>query len=228
MKFVRGLWADSNFPRSMGKIRDDIRLSMERQAGLTNVETYVFGTDNQNYLAKLGIPSTLLSKEGILWKPPYFWRHKLEVWKHAAADHGEFLFLDFDMFLHDPIPNDFWQRLRAKNDLLACLMQYSRRRLLWRGLTDTRKLPSAAFCYFGAKNSVDYCKAMLKTWEANKEWTEQQCMARLIDDLDGWHGAEAYYQKREPHCVKPFSRNQNPYPVEITAMKTEWLFSFKG
>lgn len=226
--FCRALWGSPDFPRSMGKIRDDIRLSLERQAGLLPVETYVFGIDNQNYLAKLGIPSTLLSSEGILWKPPHFWRHKLEVWKRAAADHGEFLFLDFDMFLHEQLPKNFWDRLRAKSDMAAALMQYSRRRLLWRGLTDTRKLPSAAFCYFAATNSVNYTKEMIRIWEANKEWTEQMCMARLMDDIDGWHGAEAYYAKREPHCLKPFSRNQNPYPPEITAKKTEWLFSFKG
>lgn len=228
MKIVRGLWGEPANPRSVTKIREDIRLSLDRQAGLTNVETYVFGTDNQNFLAKLGIPSTLIAHEGIVWKPPFFWRHKLEVWKQAAADHGEFLFLDFDMFLHRPIPTDFWEQMRAKNNLLACLMMYSRRRLLWRGVTDTRKLPSAAFCYFGADNSVNYVAEMLKTWEKNKEWTEQQCMARLIDDLDGWHGAESYYAKREPPFVKPFPRNQNPYPPEITEMKNDHLFSFKG
>jgi len=201
--FVRALWGiheheGRRFYKRRTKQDDDIRLMMKNPY-VPESKVYVFGEDNYAMTQELGMDAVLVDKRPIIWDmDTEQFRHKLEVFNRAMEDFDEIVFLDWDTIPIKPIPDNFWDVLGEKDAIQANLIQYRRRKAVWRGRTDSRKLSCAAFVYCRDKKITE---GMIETWEElGRPWSEELVMARHIDKINGgWQGKEYYWDHHEPH-----------------------------
>jgi hypothetical protein len=201
--FVRALWGiheheGRRFYKRRTKQDDDIRL-MLKNPYVPESKVYVFGEDNYAMTQELGMDAVLVDKRPIIWDmDTEQFRHKLEVFDRAMEDFDEMVFLDWDTIPVKPIPDNFWDVLGEKDAIQANSIMYRRRKAMWRGRSDSRKLSCAAFVYCRDKNITE---GMLETWEEmGRPWSEELVMARHIDKINGgWQGLEHYWDHHEPH-----------------------------
>lgn len=201
--FVRSLWGvheheGRRFYKRRTKQDNDIRLMMMNPY-VPKFKVYVFGEDNYNMTQELGFDAVLLDKRPIIWDmDTQQFRHKLEVFDKAMEDFDEIVFLDWDCLPIKPIPEDFWEKMYQKEAFQSNLIQYRRKKAMWRGQEDTRKLSCAAFVYIREKK---FTEGFIKTWEEmGKPWSEELVMSRHIDKINGgWKGLDHYWDHYEPH-----------------------------
>lgn len=124
--------------------------------------------------------------------------HKTMIWDYALTKYGEIVWLDWDCWMHDPLPSDFWQRLREGSRCQATLRQYVNGQCPWRK-EDIRKVPSAAFVYLCGR---DLSRAMIEITEKHTLWREEQALAYIMDAMDGgWKGPEHWREcGHHPYC----------------------------
>jgi len=82
-----------------------------------NEVVYVWGKDNQKFLADRGYNTLLMHVD--ITDPRYStsttqYFHKLEVFREAEERFGEFIFLDWDCYLVRPLDQQFYDMLLAK------------------------------------------------------------------------------------------------------------------
>jgi hypothetical protein len=125
-------------------------------------KVYVFGEDNYAMTQELGFDAVLVDKRPIIWDmDTEQFRHKLEVFDRAMEDFDEIVFLDWDTIPVKPIPDNFWDVLGEKDAIQANSIMYRRRKAMWRGRKDSRKLSCAAFVYCRDKKITE---GMIDTW----------------------------------------------------------------
>ena len=107
MKIVRALWG--NYEAFVSEIPT---------TPLFNEIVYVWGTDNKTFLDNLGYDTKLVSTNSDV----YFnldntetFKHKLDCFKLASDDFGEFLFLDWDVSILKDIDNNFYSTFKGKD-----------------------------------------------------------------------------------------------------------------
>lgn len=225
--FVRALWGiheheGRRFYLRRTKQDNDIRL-MLKNPWIPEFKVYVFGEDNYKMCQELGFDSVLLDKKPIIWDmDTQQFRHKLEVFYRAMEDFDEIVFLDWDNIPIKPIPENFWDVLSKKDPIQANLCQYRRRKAVWRGQVDSRKLPNAAFVYIREK---DIAKDMLQVWEDLKRpWSEELVIGKYIDNINGgWKGLDYYWEHYEPHWFS-MPRVYWSYPKEKIVNEKDRIF----
>ena len=106
-------------------------------------------------------------------------------------------YLDFDCVAIKAIPNNFWQKLREKGPLQAIIRHYVRKKAMWRGTVDVRKIPCASFVYINSKKVTE---ELIRIWEElEKPWSEEVVLAKYLDNLsEGWKGVDYYVEHYEP------------------------------
>jgi hypothetical protein len=124
MQIVRSLWGDYE------NYINDIEESKYGDV------VYVWGEDNNEFLKKLGYHTKLISKN----KCNYCdinnqFIQKLQSFKFAEEDFGEFLFLDWDVKELKPLDEGFYNELRSQ-DFSASLYGYPKEFTNLKGLVD--------------------------------------------------------------------------------------------
>jgi hypothetical protein len=124
MQIVRSLWGDYE------NYINDIEESKYEDV------VYVWGEDNNEFLKKLGYHTKLISKN----KCNYCdinnqFIQKLQSFKFAEEDFGEFLFLDWDVKELKPLDGGFYNELRSQ-DFSASLYGYPKEFTNLKGLVD--------------------------------------------------------------------------------------------
>lgn len=201
--FIHALWGiheheGRRFYKRRTKQDDDIRLKLKSPYN-EPFRVYVFGEDNYAMTQELGFDSVLIDKRPIIWDmDTEQFRHKLEVFDKAMEDFDEIVFLDWDTIPVKPIPDNFWEKMEEKASFQSPLIYYRRRKALWRGKTDSRKLSSASFVYLRDKSISE---GFIKTWEdMGRPWSEELAMSKHIDKINGgWKGMDYYWENHEPH-----------------------------
>jgi hypothetical protein len=199
--FIRGLWGvyehqDRRFYKRRTKLDKDMEMVRLNQNSEKHI-TYVFGKDNYKYLVDNGFEARLVDKRPIVWDmDKEQFRHKLEVLHQGMQEFDEIVFLDWDCTEAKPLPDDFWEKLRAKAKIQAVLRMYRRRKIFWRG-TDHRKMPEASFVYINEKSVTSELNELWETM--GRPWSEEIVIAKYMDNLSGgWQGLEHYYENYEP------------------------------
>lgn len=211
--FISGLWGDSEVQR-LPKVRRDMVVAMAREHQPAPRVAYCFGEENAEELSPYGLEVRLLEKAGVVDFRQQgerrttqrgvhnygvsMWRHKLEILRLALENYRHVVWLDWDCWLHAPLPASFWDRLARGADIQAKMRQYKRRQCPWRK-QDLRCVPSAAWIYLRNRSLAD---RMLEIHDEFPRWREEQAMAYAIDErIGGWQGAEVYAELGyEPYC----------------------------
>lgn len=211
--FVSGLWGDQHVQRR-SKVKRDIANMLKREFQPEPRIAYCYGQENFDYLTRLGLSTRLAddspvkdflqsgnrspNESGNVNFGVSMWRHKLEILDLALQEFDEVIWLDWDCWLHAPLPPEFWEHLNNGARLQASLRMYRRRQCRWRN-SDPRKVPSAAWIYLRCR---ELSSQLLRTHDQYPLLREEQVMARTIDDLmGGWQGPSAWFdQGYEPFC----------------------------
>jgi len=201
--FVRGLWgiyAQTNeLVKRRYKMDADIKETLGNRYAPPFV-TYVYGDENYKYLRDLGVKKKDLK---LISKDPYKfnlskeqYRHKLEIYKLAMEDYGEFIYIDWDVVAKKELPNNFWELMGRKEYVQANLQQYKRRKCQWRKV-ESRKVPNGGFLYIRDK---DFPDEIIDCWEnKTKGNSDEPAIARAMDDrFGGWMGMKHYWKNHEP------------------------------
>jgi hypothetical protein len=209
--FIRALWGTANKDHDKGWIAPSHRrVKMDKDIGLilkspysTPFITYVFGEDNLNYLKSLNVENcVLINKQPFIYDlQKEFWRHKLDILKYAMENDGfdEIVYLDWDCLPTKKLDDKFWELLSKKRELQVNLQWYRRRKCLWRGKIDTRKVSNGGFIYI-RDNKIP--QKFIDTWDkmdpSMKFWDEV-AISKFIDEMTGgWIGVDKYLPEFEP------------------------------
>ena len=201
---MRALWGIYDNSNRMIKRRYQMDKDMSKiKANQFNEPfvVYVYGKENYEMAKAKGFDCILVDENPApfdLVKEQY--RHKLELINYAMQNDGydEMVFLDWDCVPQKKLPEDFWQVLGKKEIIQCNLQQYHRRKCLWRGKKDTRKLPNAGFVYLRGKQVAE---DILKAWDTRrcKGPSAEPAIALVMDEMsDGWQGMEKYWDLYEP------------------------------
>jgi len=204
--FIKALWGihdhqGRRFYLRRTKIDNDINLCLHNkyQEPFT---VYVFGEDNYKYLVDCGFKCKMLDKRPIVWDlDKQQFRHKFEVFKHAAEDFDEFVFTDWDMMFVNPLPKDFWEKMYEKEDIQA-IMRIYKQRIMWQWRTESQRLCSCgSFIYIRRK---EIANELINYWEKmGAGWGEEVVIAKYIDDkMGGKLDLEEYWRRFEPDYFK--------------------------
>jgi hypothetical protein len=206
--FIHAFWGDQSDIHSRShKVRHDLVRAAGRRGRGPALESlfFVWGRDNKDYLTELGFDRIELVSEAPLMQKPAMprdavWRHKFVACQLAMQRYEQIVFLDIDIRLLIPVPDDFWDRLGQKDRFQANLLIYKRKKCPWRK-SEPRKRPSAAFMYFRDPVVVDELLAV----DEQKPWgflgSEETALAWWTDqEQGGWKSALAYARRFEPYC----------------------------
>lgn len=220
-KFIRAFWGDSKLPRAYSKIMREIERSAKQAANLDQM-VFVYGAENAEAVRALGFDVVLLSEDGMIFGhgnrcDGSMWRHKSRAIREGLERYGEVVHVDWDVSVPNRVPDDIWERLRAKGSLQAPLQQYFRRQCYWRkDDNEPRKLPYGCFIYI---SDVGHLDAMQRIWDEHgkPQWTDEHPMAMWTDTLtDGWQGVAEYERRFEPYCC---TVRRSPLSAESIAAK---------
>jgi hypothetical protein len=231
--FVRAIWGNVSLHRE-GKIAKEIAEVKDKDW----FTVYTFGSENHKWLSGLGFKTVMISSSPVLYDmESELYRHKLDVFAHAATNFDEFVFIDWDCF---PVASlaDVWEALNKKESFQANLYQYRTKKCLWR-TDEPRKVCNGGFVYFRDKTIPD---KLIKNWESLSEWVNAQrakrqergkdlrfrerslifddepSMSKYIDDIcGGWKGESHYWEHFEPGVCN--LRRKSVYPKEKTEAK---------
>jgi len=186
------------------KIKENIKCCLE-MPHITPFVTYVFGSNNYEYLTNLGLECRLINELPYCFRE---YRHKLEVFKYAMKEFDEVVFLDWDTKPTKPLPLNFWDKLNEKEVFQASLWAYRHPKITHRSnAKDNRFCPASGFVYMRDKCIPD---KLIKHWEnASNQWSAEPPFALLTDEMtNGWKGLDKYWKLFEPEC---YSCKRSPY-----------------
>lgn len=217
--FARTLWGFYGDERPLYRCRGNMDADLELQLlskyePTIDITTYVFGEENFKQLVDKGLKCKLIDKRPMVWDgATQMFRHKLEVFKYAIEDYDEFVFLDLDCILIQPLPTNFWEKHYEKASIQGSLMQYKRRKMKFWRKTNQGANPCACYIYIREKKIPE---ELIQTWEAiGKPLSEEVVIAKYMDDMiGGWQGLDKYYELFEPHFFSVSQRiiYTNPKP----------------
>jgi hypothetical protein len=215
--FVRGIWGDIGVdgPRD-GKLHRDIE-RVKASPEEPEFVTYVFGTDNFNYLRNLGFECKLIHHKPHIWDmEKQLYRHKLDILEAALKDHDQIVYLDWDCIAIRRIPDVFWKVMGYGSPLQANLFQYRTKKCLWRD-KDWRKVCNGGFIYV---RYPELAKVFIHNYNKLWDWVKEQeekraerglklrfreealifddepAISKCVDQMMGgeWLGSDAYWQ----------------------------------
>lgn len=199
--FIRGLWGvyshEDTITQRRFKMDNDINKVLKNKYQIP-FTTYVFGSENERKLKDFGISDIkLIDKNSNPYNLSlYQYRHKLDILKLAMEDFDEIIYIDWDCEMKKSLPLEFWNIMGKREYVQANLQQYKVKKCLWRGQTDTRKLPNAGFLYIRDKNFPD---EIIKFWEKSKGNSAEPPLAQAMDERSGgWVGMDKYWDLYEP------------------------------
>lgn len=190
--------------------------------------TYVFGKDNYNLLTEKGVSCVLLNEKPFIYDlQKEFWRHKLDVLKYAMEidQHEEIVYLDWDCIPQRPMTDEFWNTLSKKREIQANLEFYTRKKCMWRGKVDIRKVSNGGFLYIRDQGIP---QKLMDTWSnlpAEAKFWDEIAFSKYIDDLTGgWKGIEAYWKEFEPDVCN--LKRRSAYSDELLSTKNVFFIHF--
>jgi hypothetical protein len=170
----------------------------------------VFGVGDRRSWNPASMPHGRVGKqrEKLMDAGFYAWGVSLLYWKFlicqaALQEYDEIVWLDWDEHLEEPLPDDFWDRLRQGPTIQATLRQFCNWQAIWRAGADRRKIPSAAFVYMRGKEVAD---ELVKSYNDPKHhlWREEQVMGEYIErqlGIEEWKGHLYYHEQGfDPYC----------------------------
>jgi len=212
--FIRGLWGD-NYLRPYEKVRRDVANAVVWPHKPSPMQVYCYGVENEAYLKTLGVTPRRMSKEPVVnftggtdrnivqdytgsfgWGMST-WRHKLDVLERALSEYEEVVWLDWDVKQFEPMPADFWERLRMGRCFQAAIKQYRRIQLGHRRI-DKRKIPHGAFIYC---RSLPAIREIIEIHRAMPLAMDEHAYMVWIDRQTPWTGVDGYKAAGwEPWC----------------------------
>ena len=223
--FIRGLWGVPKQDAITRRTQDRYLIIPEvsnwkRDLGIIPFITYVFGTQNKEFLQGLGIEPIVISNNPIEWDVENnSWRHKLEIIRVALQEYEKIVWLDWDCYPKASLPNNFWDKISQGMQYKACLKMHKRPCCNWREDSEAKRyIPSGSFIYIGDQKFGD---RLIDCYKKTVP-TDEHAAAFLADELlGGWKGPHEYYRFFEPYCAQV--RRCSFYPGD-TAQKKEILF----
>ena len=188
---------------------------------------YVFGKDNFDKMKLLGFDCVLADSNPAPYDPLQFvYRNKLELIKYAMEVDGydEIIYLDWDCRPKKKLPINYWDEFQKKESIQACLQQYRRRKCLWRGENDVRKVPNGGFVYLRDKTIPS---KVIKIWETMPQDNDEPAWALFIDKMmGGWKGMDEFWK----HYETPFCNlhKMSPHPPELLKSKDLCFIHYQG
>jgi len=195
--FVKTLWCK---PDRFEKVTEDIKKQLKHKYQI-DYTCLTYGEENHKKLTDMGIKSICICPHDRLFLPTSEFGHKIHAWKEAALMFKKFIFLDHDVYLTRPLPEDFYDYYEGKI-FEANLRQYFNPKV--KRKPHQRKLPCASFVYFGNPNIPMEIDEIWRT-EFNKGWREESPMRYWVDKQCGGNLDLDYYLKNfEPKyfCLK--------------------------
>lgn len=235
--FIRVLWGTgtneqgSRHPKILWDV-NRYQCSPEAASKNPPVMCYVFGRENYEFLRSRTFHCKLLSEHprpcaGNDDPADHAWNHKIIAWQAALADFpGGIVHLDWDIMPLERIRQNYvFDRLAAKGDFGANLIQYKQVVSPWRRKYDRRKKPSAAFVWLANAAVADgIAAAFRETCSFLKCGTEEAAMAWFLDQRNGgWRGLQYWCDHYETFCA--VMRKAWGVPVEMGFQK-EPLFIY--
>lgn len=223
---ANALWKGNDKLARRKKIDVDIDLIIKNKFNEPFV-VYVFGKDNYEKMKSLGFNCVLANSDPAPYdQVKYVYRHKLELIKYAmeADGYDELIYLDWDCRPQKKLPSNYWDEFQKKESIQACLQQYRRRKCLWRGENDVRKVPNGGFIYLRDKTIP---KKVIQIWETMPQDNDEPAIARFIDDMmSGWKGMDEFWRLYEaPFCNL---HSMSPYPKELLNTKDLCFIHYQG
>jgi len=230
--FVRGLWGyegrEEFVYKRYDKVAIDIKVALNNPFEHPFV-TYVFGEDNYNFLIDLGCDCRLIDKNPMIWGHKgggtHQYTHKTKIFQVATQEFDEVVFLDWDCMAAKPIPDNFWEVLRQKQDMQAILRGYKKKVCKWRKI-DRGQRPCASFVYLRGKDAANTMWEIQNEGRKNMSLSEEQVMAKYSDNLlGGWQGRKAYWDNFEPDFFI-LSKGEVPFqPHKEALYQKNWCFT---
>jgi len=188
---------------------------------------YIYGKDNYDNMSKLGFNCVLVdSNPAPFDQVKYVYRHKLELIRYAMEEdgHDEIVYLDWDCVPQKKLPDNFWDEFNKKEPIQACLQQYRRRKCLWRGDNDVRKVPNGGFVYLRDKTIPS---KVIKIWETMPQDNDEPAWAKYIDEqMGGWKGMDEFWKSYEtPFCNL---HKMSPLSKELLNSKNLCFIHYQG
>lgn len=192
MKYIKTLWSK---PDRIDKVLKDI----DRRRDNFPFTCLTYGEELHQKLLDKGIDSVLIHKEGRKFPPESEFGHKLWTLKMASEMFDNFIYLDHDVFLAKPIPEDIDSKLKPKR-LQCSLRQYYNIRCRWTK-HHPRKTPCASWIYIGDKAVANelyniWDKRLKRSWReetAIRMWTDKQSPKGELDLDFYWNNFEPEY-----------------------------------
>lgn len=190
-------------------------------------KVYIYGKDNYDRMTDMGFNCVLVdSNPAPFDQVKYVYRHKLELIRYAMEvdQYDEIVYLDWDCIPQKKLPDNFWDEFQKKSPIQACLQQYRRRKCLWRGENDVRKVPNGGFIFVGDKTIPS---KVIKIWETMPQDNDEPAFARYIDDtMNGWKGMDEFWKNYEvPFCNL---HKMSPYSKEMLNSKNLCFIHYQG
>ncbi len=210
------LFGDQSDPNSrVHKILRKVSKASQWKGSLGHPIVFVFGEENLTAVQSQGFEARLVDARPLV---PHnsdpeircsTWIHKPLGWSAALQEFDELIALDWDIRPARRIELDnLFGRLGEKSFLQANLLQYRHVKALYRkqmigsiSNPAIRAIPSAAFVYLRGHDGQHAIERILHLMERFPSMTEEQAMARFVDELyGGWKGIENWWQHHEPYC----------------------------
>lgn len=190
MNFCRVLWGTD---KRRIKVNKDISFAINAPYNFKWI-TYVYGYSNYHQLKLEGLECKLIGEQPRMFPEKSEFGHKLYAWTKMAEDFDKFIFLDWDVVLTRPLPENFDESLKDKKLQISC-RQYFNPKCRWRK-KHSRKTSCASWFYCGDRTIPNQ---WYQIWEDMKRpWREEICISKWTEK-DGVFDLDYYWENFEPH-----------------------------
>jgi hypothetical protein len=200
--FVRALWGDqppSPYAKGpdeagLGKNQIEVLNTWRRFAQPKPCLNFVWGKHNADFMRRNGIPFFEMSEAG---NPGVsHWSRKLLCCERALELFDEVVWMDWDVRMVRPLPDDFWQQLRRGQCFQAKLHWYKKMRSWFRPLKNSPNpcvLPGGGCFYFRDLNLVRHCHNIFRRFQTA---TDEVVFALLYREMtQDWIDPEEFSER---------------------------------
>ena len=199
---IRGIWGDRNQGHGDKDIFKSAKRIVENKEPCDFI--YVYGKDNAKELEQIGLKVVLLHSDPNNYpeefrKTPYRWGNKLRIIREALTSFDEVVWMDLDVHQVNPMPIDFWEKLRKGPMLKAALEIRIRSSFsaVWRlpkfNMTQSKAVLNQSMSYY-KKESLPFIDCALGYM--NEEKCDQRAVTRAFDQWQGdWIGAKSFIEQ---------------------------------
>jgi len=207
---IRGLWGlggSGHGDQTPGSLYKQAQATMDRKEPTDRV--YVLGEENARILRDMGYPVVLIDPDpvGEIYSghhinkmTQYGWGNKMLVIRQALEDYDEVAWVDFDMVLQRPIPNDYWTSFgKGPSFQFPMVIQRSTKHAAhWRRRKsiDVSKLVCGGTYMYFRKEEKDLIEKNIETHKIKLRWTGQKTMTYLFEKKCGsWMGLKEHLKR---------------------------------